>query len=490
MGINGIGDLGRLRMKRTVLTHAGFTFNPVLLGIGLEFAGFLIFVKNSSPLATVLGAEQMTLLTLGCLTGILCACVLLMLGKTVRPASPLSSPMRAHVISAKMLIGAGVVLAGAGLGLYGVIPFAGGVLLGAGFCLVAAEWCVRYFALTPQNALLHSALALALGSVLYPSYALFGIGEVSAIFAFVLLVLSAAAALFSTERTDGIAQSAEPTGMADNRLSIHDFLDALWKPLLSGMLAALIMGLTYDSVASGASHGTMTVAQLYLHSAVSVVGVAGVIAAMLYRPKSFTLHIFIDAVMPAAIAVLLVTPFFNAEVQEVVDAQGFITQVCFAIIALSTWMSITDGARTTGATVWTIFSVVIALVTLTMCLGMGAIYLIGTGGQSLCLILLTLFLVLIIIDFARRNKPQETVREFSKDVFERFLTQRCSDLAHVHGLSAREHEILLYLARGYGHVYIARELYISENTVRTHAAHIYRKLEISSREAIIQLIHQ
>ena len=56
------------------------------------------------------------------------------------------------------------------------------------------------------------------------------------------------------------------------------------------------------------------------------------------------------------------------------------------------------------------------------------------------------------------------------------------------GLSPREREILGYLGRGHGIVFVANTLVISESTVRTHVKSIYRKLGVSSREDLLQLI--
>jgi DNA-binding NarL/FixJ family response regulator len=49
------------------------------------------------------------------------------------------------------------------------------------------------------------------------------------------------------------------------------------------------------------------------------------------------------------------------------------------------------------------------------------------------------------------------------------------------GLSAREMEVLSCLAQGKTTMQIAAELYISENTVKTHVRHILEKLEASNR---------
>ncbi len=54
------------------------------------------------------------------------------------------------------------------------------------------------------------------------------------------------------------------------------------------------------------------------------------------------------------------------------------------------------------------------------------------------------------------------------------------------GLSARECEVLEMLAAGHANKVIARELDISPNTVKTHVARVYDKLEVASRTQAIQ----
>lgn len=52
-------------------------------------------------------------------------------------------------------------------------------------------------------------------------------------------------------------------------------------------------------------------------------------------------------------------------------------------------------------------------------------------------------------------------------------------------LSPRELEVLTVLALGKSSKEIARELYLSEPTIKTHLASIYRKLEVNNRLAAI-----
>ncbi len=56
-------------------------------------------------------------------------------------------------------------------------------------------------------------------------------------------------------------------------------------------------------------------------------------------------------------------------------------------------------------------------------------------------------------------------------------------------LTKRETEVFRYLAQGFNSPYIARVLFISENTVRSHMKSIYAKMTVSSKEELIELVH-
>jgi len=54
------------------------------------------------------------------------------------------------------------------------------------------------------------------------------------------------------------------------------------------------------------------------------------------------------------------------------------------------------------------------------------------------------------------------------------------------GLTPREHDILQRLASGQSNKELARELAISPNTVKTHVARLYEKLEVRNRVEAIE----
>lgn len=71
---------------------------------------------------------------------------------------------------------------------------------------------------------------------------------------------------------------------------------------------------------------------------------------------------------------------------------------------------------------------------------------------------------------------------------ERALESRCAAVAREGGLTEREAEVLVCLARGRTKAYIAEALFVTENTVRSHVRNIYSKLGIHTRQQLIDLV--
>ncbi|RNL40771.1 helix-turn-helix transcriptional regulator [Paraeggerthella hongkongensis] len=68
------------------------------------------------------------------------------------------------------------------------------------------------------------------------------------------------------------------------------------------------------------------------------------------------------------------------------------------------------------------------------------------------------------------------------------LANRCQTLARERGLSPREEEVLLLLAQHKTVGSIERELFIANGTAKTHIRHIYRKIDVHSRDELIDAL--
>lgn len=68
------------------------------------------------------------------------------------------------------------------------------------------------------------------------------------------------------------------------------------------------------------------------------------------------------------------------------------------------------------------------------------------------------------------------------------IDRKCAEAGEAFGLTAREQEVLQLICKGRSKSYIAETLFISENTVRSHAKHIYVKLGVHSKQEAIDLV--
>jgi DNA-binding CsgD family transcriptional regulator len=88
-------------------------------------------------------------------------------------------------------------------------------------------------------------------------------------------------------------------------------------------------------------------------------------------------------------------------------------------------------------------------------------------------------------DMADILQDKAVATKTSSNVFLDGVHMQGSLLADRYGLSSREEEVLGLLVRGRNISTIAKEIGVSKNTVKTHAEHIYRKLDVHTREELL-----
>lgn len=67
------------------------------------------------------------------------------------------------------------------------------------------------------------------------------------------------------------------------------------------------------------------------------------------------------------------------------------------------------------------------------------------------------------------------------------IMQQCDVLAQEHDLTGREKEILALIAQGKSRADIGQELFLSQNTIKTHSRNLYAKLNVHSKEEVFDL---
>ncbi|MDD6730010.1 MAG: LuxR C-terminal-related transcriptional regulator [Eggerthellaceae bacterium] len=87
------------------------------------------------------------------------------------------------------------------------------------------------------------------------------------------------------------------------------------------------------------------------------------------------------------------------------------------------------------------------------------------------------------------RRPSNGLRDSENPgAFNDRLSLKVSAVQQACGLSDRETEVTDYVVRGYTVARIAEELYVSENTVRTHMKRIYAKCDVHKKQELIDLV--
>lgn len=68
------------------------------------------------------------------------------------------------------------------------------------------------------------------------------------------------------------------------------------------------------------------------------------------------------------------------------------------------------------------------------------------------------------------------------------INDLCGKIAALKDLTERERDVFCLLAKGYSLKSIAEKLFVSENTVKSHRRRIYLKLDVNSRQELIDLV--
>ena len=192
------------------------------------------------------------------------------------------------------------------------------------------------------------------------------------------------------------------------------------------------------------------------------------------------------------VATFVIVPYFPLESTGAVfyEMVGFVRSASIFIFVAGLMAVLTAAARTADASLPFACALALMLSGLCLCAGFGMARAFGAAANAVVVLMFVAYLVAVVIVRSVAHGDEQKVRALEREVFDAYLNQRCAVIAERYELSPRESEMLAWLSRGHGYVYIAQLAFVSEGTVRTHAKNIFRKCSVSSREELIDLVDE
>lgn len=370
----------------------------------------------------------------------------------------------------------------------------GGAASGVGLALLALPYGCLYAGVPVRRALgmlggsLLIALALDALALALPDGAIPYIACVEAIAAAALPSVAGKAPR-CVEDSDS-APSDEPFSRRVVRFSVD-----VWRPFVGAVICLFIFGFTWDTDALGVQLNA--VPSMATEKLVGF-GVAGafLIALACYRGARDVRAILLGTVLPVMVVTFVLRPYFlNAELGAgALMVIGVAREMGFVLFLASAWLAAVEGAKDHDITCEFAVALLMGACALAGLLGLYWLHVLGPMVNYAGAVLFIVYLVVTLVVTAASGQKvspayDDQLKEREQQGFERFLESRCAQLSEEYGLTPRERDIVLLLGRGHSYAYVAGELGVSENTVRTHVRNMYRKLGIQSREELLEVVH-
>ena len=295
-------------------------------------------------------------------------------------------------------------------------------------------------------------------------------------------------------------QAEQPTASVSN--SLRNLLSVVWLPLVGFLILTFITN-AFTIPPEVVPVSTETTGAL-LGSAIAI----AVCLIPLSAPLALTVE---NLVVPCLISFCVLCASFPQDTPMffIGAATAFAPLVFMSIYAVSSFVAVSKAGEFSASFV---LGVALSTGSLAAVLGanLSASTTVGPDMGSSMQTLLAAFWVLVIVTLCisawRRSceadharVPIESAAGAGKgsdgsaaepEAIETFFSQRIDAMAKAYHLTERETEILGFLARGHNSTYIARSLFISSNTVRTHIYNLYRKLDVTNRDELLALVQK
>lgn len=244
----------------------------------------------------------------------------------------------------------------------------------------------------------------------------------------------------------------------------------------------------------------MGVRKFMVFDAFYVETLGGIVAAVVVLPlsllkidrplMSFVYQVFLPV---CAIVLVVLNAFpFGTSAQWLAATLSYVFYGIIGILALSSLCAMAHAREFSPPFIYGL-TVACFMVASFLGISFGSVSALSENAGPILLVISTMYFGFVVLapllsSWRREGVSEREVRREGGGGSQSELSQRIEATAARFELSPREAETLSYLGRGHGIVFIAKTLVISESTVRTHVKSIYRKLDVSSREELLELI--
>jgi DNA-binding CsgD family transcriptional regulator len=289
---------------------------------------------------------------------------------------------------------------------------------------------------------------------------------------------------------EGIVDESTVQPNAGKLLSGREILIFGWSAVFGLLFDIFTVGLTFWPAKAGleGSSGFAFKPLAYLMILFAVV----VMVRRLTSPSDVFLRLFYRSALPVGAAIMLASPFLEKVIHlndiPLAASLSYLGVGLLYLIGFGTLFWLTGAYR--GPAVRLLALASMACVA-SMGLGLLLFSLLGANAQIVSLCVLSIFLMLLVITAIRETaRPLQDSLPAEHDASDAVMKQVCRQCSESYALSPRESEILVFLIRGRGSAWIGEKLCISPETVRTHSKRIYMKMDVHTKEELIDLVEK
>ena len=283
--------------------------------------------------------------------------------------------------------------------------------------------------------------------------------------------------------------ASAPAGKA---LSRRDFLDVF---LVSG-ICTFALSIVYGIVDTAAMGGSFSPEVSLLISQFG--GIAAAIVFLLYfgtrsNPSPSLLFNVVFGILATGILFL---PFLSGDYAV---SLNILAAAGWKLVMLSLFFLVVVTYAHDGKRLLVGISLAYALPRLGLFIGQNIALFLGIGSTAdfvrmTAVTFFLLYLVLMVIWMVNSHERKKAVAQarVADELLDRMAHEqqdvrraRCDVLADEHGLTNREKDILYLLAQGRDLAFICETLFLSKNTVKSYQKTIYAKLDVHSKQEII-----